>query len=341
MLARVSLALVVLVAFGCATGPRTRDLASDRRGRRGDRQSASAEPVTTVPAAPLPTVQPAPKGKRARTFVRAGARTLAIDEAFVYYGDNDNQGLYAAPKAGGEPVRLASRAPVAGAIALDAGSITWIASPGDAVLRLPLRGAEHPTTVRDGGIFSDVAIAHGDLFIAEAAGAGGALFHAAGSTTSRLASFDGTPRGVLADSAHAYVITPTKILRTPHAGHQLESISTGVAFAYPQIDDAFVYVLAEAGGMRVIGRVPKTGGPMTAVAGDVRDVPFEVAGGEIFYLDAVAPQLRAVPAAGGRPRVVLEDRVLAAASSIVADATTVYVATSSDENGAIVAIDRR
>lgn len=341
MLPRAPFALVVFaLALGC-TGGRARDVAGERKPRGG--ASDAAAPTATVPEAPQVSAAKVTPGTKARTVARASARALAIDATNLYYGDSESNALYALAKAGGEPVRLARHAPVAGAIAIDAESIVWIASPGDVVLKLPL-GADadaQPTTLRDRGIFSDVAIADGDVFIAEALGAGGALLRVTGATASRLASFDGTPRAVTADATHGYVVTPTKILRTPHARGEVETVATGVAFAHPQIDDAFVYVVAEVARVRTIVRFPKAGGAMTAIARDVRDAPFELEGGEVLYVDAVRPQLRAVRASGGDSRILVEDNVLSVASSVVADASAVYVATGSRESGVIVAFDRR
>lgn len=338
----VAAAIAVASAMlgGCGTG-RARDVAGDRRPKGHDVDASAAGSIATVPEAPQPSAQLAVPGSKARTIVRASARALAIDATNLYYGDSEEDAIYSLAKAGGEPVRLARHAPVVGAIAVDDKSIVWIASPGDAVLELPLRGGAQPTTLRDRGIFSDVAVANGEVFITEALGAGGALTRVTGATAARLASFDGAPRAALADASHAYVITPTKIFRTPHARGELEAIATGTAFANPQIDDAFIYVLTEIARVRVIARIPKAGGTVTAIARDVRDAPFELAGGEILFLDAVRPQVRAVRASGGDARVVVEDEVLSVASSIVADPTTIYVATGSRESGAIVAIDRR
>lgn len=343
MMARAQLALVLVVAVGCSSGGRARDVAGDRSPRGTPSHDAGTASTASVPEAPQGTAQPPRAGTTARLFARASARGLAIDATTVYYGDTADDAIYAAPKAGGGPVRLARHAPVAGAIALDAESVVWIASPGDAVLKLPLKAPPdtEPKTLRDRGIFSDVAVATGEVFITEALGAGGALIRVTGATASRIASFDGAPRAVAADGTHAYVITPTKIFRAPHAKGELETIATGVAFANPQMDDAFLYVLTEVAKVRVVARLPKAGGPLVAVARDVRDAPFELEGGEVLFFDAVRPQLRAVPAAGGDVRIVIEDEALATASSIVADATTAYVATGSRESGSILAVDRR
>lgn len=342
MSARSPLALIMVLALGCSSGGRARDVAGDRRGRGIDAGDAGTAATATVPEAPAPTAPAPPPGKKARLFVHASARALAIDATSVYYGDSENDAIYAAPKAGGEPIRLARHAPVTGAIALDAESIVWIASPGDSALKLALASpGTQPTTLRDRGIFSDVAMVNGEVFITEALGAGGALLRVTGPTASRLSSFDGPPRAVTADATHAYVITPTRIFRTAHTKGELETIATGSAFAHPQIDDAFVYVLSEVARVRTIVRIAKAGGAPTAIARDVRDAPFEVEGGEVVFFDAVRPQLRAAPVAGGEVRIVSEDEALTTATALVADASTVYVASGSRESGTIVAIDRR
>jgi hypothetical protein len=330
----------LVLASGCTTGGRARDVAGDRRRARDSGVDGSTA-TGTVPEAPEAAAVPAIPAKKARLLARASARALAIDTTTLYYGDSEDDGLYAIPKAGGDPVRLARHAPVAGAIATDAESVVWIASPGDAVLKLPRQGGEQPVTLRDRGIFSDVAVADGDVFITEAVGAGGALLRVTGPTAARLTSFDGAPRAVMADATYAYVITPTKVFRTPHARGELETIATGNAFANPQMDESFLYVVTEVDKVRVVARIPKAGGAMTAIARDVRDTPIEVATGEVFFFDPVRPQVRAVRTTGSDPRIVIEDEVLSTATTIVADATTVYVATGSRESGVIVAFDRK
>lgn len=274
-------------------------------------------------------------------MARATARALALDATSIYFGNSDDDGIYTVAKSGGEATRLARRAPVAGAIAVEGEWISWIASPGDAVLRLSLREGGQPTTLRDRGIFSDVATAGGDVFIAEAIGAGGALLRVTGATASRLSSFEGAPRAVMADATHAYVVTPTKIFRTPHAKGELETIATGAAFAYPQMDDSFLYVVTEVTGARIVARVPKAGGPMTTLARDVRDAAIEAEGADVLFLDATRSQLRSVPKAGGEARTLIEDEIFSGVAAMVADGTSIYVATGARETGVIVAVDRR
>jgi hypothetical protein len=336
----VSLFAAVPVGSACSSGTRARDVAGERRQRPQD-ASADADSATSVPEPPPVTVQQVVSGKRPRMLARATSRALAIDAANIYFGNSEDDGIYVVAKHGGEPMRLARRAPVTGAIAVDGDAVSWIASPGDAVLKLSLREGGQPTTLRDRGIFSDVAGAGGDVFITEAIGAGGALLRVTGPTASRLVSFEGAPRALLADGTHAFVVTPTKIFRTPHLKGELETIATGSAFAYPQVDDAFVYFVTEIEGTRVAARVPKAGGPITTLARDVRDAPIEIEGGDLLFLDAVRPELRSVPKNGGESRVIMEDEAFAGVTAIVADPGAVYVATGSRESGVIVAVDRK
>lgn len=330
-----------LSTAGCTGGARARDVAGDRRARGVDGDATIEGGVeTAVAEAPRQLAQPVAIGKKPRVFVQASSRALAHDAKNLYYGDNDDDGVFSIPKAGGTPVRLARHAPVAGALALDGDSITWIASPGDVVLRVSTSGGQ-PTTLRDRGIFADVASVSGDVFIAEAIGAGGALLRVTGATAARLVAFEGSPRVLLADATHAYVTTPTKVFRTPHVKGELETIATGVAFGSAESDDAFVYIVTEQDKARVVARFPKTGGPMSVVARDVRDGPIEIIGDELLYFDATKPQLRATRSSGGPARVVAESEAFAVVTALEADATTVYVATGSRERAAILAVDLR
>jgi len=331
-----------LVALGACSGGamRPRDVAGDRRprGLRGDASTDAADP-DMAPEPPPPVVQPVVNAKKPRVVVHANTRALAVDATSLYYGDSEDDGIYALPKAGGDPVRLARHAPVAGAIALDTDSVTWIGSPGDAVLRIALRGGGQPTTLREHGIFSDVATFRGDVFIAEAVGAGGALWRVTGATPTRIVGLDAAPRAVMADATHVYVITKSGIVRTPYPKAQIETVTTGTAFGTAEMDDTSIYVVVAADKSRVVAKVAKNGGAMTTLATGVRDGPIEVFGDEVLYLDAVRPALRAVPKAGGTSRLVAEDETLSGATAIEADGQTIYVATGSADNGAIVAVE--
>jgi hypothetical protein len=330
------LAAPIAVAFlvSACRGSRTRDVAGDRRS-----PFASDGGIAELPAAPAP-VHSAQARSRLRTFAKASARTLGTDAANLYYGDTENDGVFSAPKVGGSPTRLSRHAPVAGTIAIGEGSMFWVASPGDSVLKLPLEHADQPTTVREGGIFSDVATSGGDAFILEAMATGGILLRASAGTTTKITSFDGAPRAVVADETHTFVITRDAILRTSLTPGPAEALASGVALANPQHDTSSVFVLADDGGARVIKKVAKAGGAFITLARDVRDIPFEFEGDELLYLDATRPQVRAVAVGGGTSRVLIEDEKLTTAATLVADAKTVYVATGSRESGVIYSFER-
>ena len=292
--------------------------------------------------APPPAVDPEQaKTSTAKLVAKASARALAVDDTHVYYGDSDDDGVYAIDKTGGTTVRIARHAPVSGALALEGGFVTWVASPGDAVLRAPTKGGPQPTTLRDRGIFSDVAAMGDDVFLTEAIAAGGALYRVTGTTATKLAAFDGAPRAVMVDKTHAFVLTPGKIFRVPRTHGELETVGSGSHFSHAELDDAFVYVVGEVDRGRAILRFPKAGGEQTVVARDVRDAPIEVFGGEVLYFDATRPALRGVPVGGGASRVVLEDENLSTVSAIEADEKNVYVARGIHETGAVVAIPRK
>jgi hypothetical protein len=347
-LARLA-AVLLLVSAGlaslgaCSGGARRpRDVAGDRRprGRVADASAEAGDPGI-APEPPPPVVQPVVKANKPRVVAHASTRALALDATSIYYGDSEDDGIYALPKAGGDPVRLARHAPVAGAIALDTDTVSWIGSPGDAVLRVPLHGGAQPTTLRDRGIFSDVATFGGDVFIAEAVGSGGALWRVTGTTptATRIAGLDAAPRAIMVDATHVYVITKSGIVRTPYPKAQVETLAAGTAFGSAEMDDTSIYVVAAADKSRVVAKLAKTGGALTPLATGVRDGPLEVLGDEVLYLDATRPALRAVPKGGGPSRLVAEDGTLAGATAIEADGRTIYVAIGSAENGVIVAVD--
>jgi hypothetical protein len=341
----LALGLALSVLGGCR-GSHPPDSAGDRRPGRGGRlpESRSATIVGDAGVPQPPERVPekvAPSTSRARVVVRARARALATSATKLYYGDVDEDGVFSIEKSGGEATRIARRAPVSGGLALDSGTLAWVASPGDAVLRASVDGAE-VTTIRDRGIFSAVAAQGGDVFIAEAIGSGGAITRVTASTAARLASFEGPPRGLVVDDGHAYVVTPTRLFKTPHERGALTTLASGQAFEHPQLDDRHVYFVAADGGTRMLVRVPKAGGAMTTLARDVRDAPIAVTGNEIFYFDAARPQLRAARSdAPLQSRVVAEDDALAGPTALATDGAELFIATGEGPTGAVLAIPIR
>lgn len=325
---------VALAAVAACVGGRPRDVSGHPRAT-GTVDGGALAKIPEPPPAPPP---PKPASQRPRVIARAVSRVLALGPKDVYYGDQAEDGLFTIPKQGGEPVRLARRAPVAGTLTLEGDTLTWIASPGDAVLSISARGGA-VTTVREKGIFSDVTSDHGELFVSEVVAGGGALLKIAGGAATRLASFDAPPRALVADDARVYVVTATKLLAVPRARGEVVTLATGDGFDFPEIDATSIYLLAAAqGGARVVLRVPKEGGAPTVLATGVRQAPLEIAGPEIFFFDVDKPQIRGVPIGGGAVRVVADDETLTRPNQMEADDREIYVAT---EDGLVVAVPRR
>lgn len=348
MTRRPSLVSVLLAAaitsIGCG-GSRARDVAGERRpGSRaaGPGATSTGPAVPSVPPPPRAVAQPEARGAKTRILVHAGARAIAVDADNVYYGDSEQDAVFAIPKTGGEPRRLARRAPVAGTFALDQDELAWVATPGDVVLRVNVK-TEATATLHDKGIFSDVAAGQGEFFITEVFGSGGAILRAGKGFTTKVATLDASPRALVVSGDQLFVTTPQKLLRATRTRPDVEMLAVGAGFDNPQVSGDFVYVIATEpeGTSRTIARIPKAGGDLTPVVRDVRDAPIEVVGDEIFYFNAGRPQLRAMPVAGGKARIVAEDEAFSYAAALAADASSVYVATGAGEDGVILAVPRR
>jgi len=321
---------------------RARDVAGDRppRGMRNPATLASDASTEGPSIPPPPQAVASTPSVRPRVLVRASARAIAVDDTHLYYGDNAQDGVFALPKAGGEPTRIARRAPVAGALVLDQGALAWVASPGDVVFRVNVHDGS-VTTLQDKGIFSDVAAIAGETFVAEVLGPGGAILKGSGGTSTHLATLDASPRAIVVDEANVFVATPSKLLRVSRAHGEITTLAEGAGFESPQLDENFVYFVTSIPSGRILARVRKTGetvGNLTVVASNVRDAPIDVTNGQIVYIAGARPELCAVPSDGGTCRVIAEDDSLAYVTSIAVDETTVYTATGGVSEGAILAI---
>jgi hypothetical protein len=275
-------------------------------------------------------------------LARARAAAIATTPTHVYFGDEQDDALLALAKdapTGTEPTRIARRAPRPGALVATGGSLVWIGNPGDVVLRAGVEGVDvgEPTTLRDRGTFTDVAAAGDDVFIAEQTGAGGALTRITGATAARLATLSSAPRALVVGDEHAYVVTPTRILRVPRQRGEVATLAEGTAFGAAALDRDGIYVTAKRGATRAIVRVSTTGGPtVDVVDGGVRDAPITIFGGEIHFFDEKRPAILARSLAGGSVRIVTEDPVLARPTALAVDATGTYAATDDGRGGVVV-----
>jgi hypothetical protein len=358
------LSMALLLAAAC--GSKTADFA-----RRREMDAGPTEPPNTVAPPPRTTARPTVGGAKPRILAKSTSRALSVDAERVYYGDGFEDTLVAVRKEGGDPVRLARRAPVAGALALDGDALAWIAAPGDIVLRVPLRavandgGADAGTTVapgavlplREHGLFADVAANGGEIYVAEAQGTGGALTRIIGAgdvdpdagarmknalRSTKLATLDAAPRAIVVDATHCYVVTALKVVRTPRMSGALETITIGTDFDSPVLDGDYVYVVAGTGtaGAHDIVRVKKTGSATDTIVKDVRAAPIAIDRGEIFWFDPQRSRLMSLSLAGGTPRIVAQDDALSRPNAIATDADNVYVATGEREDGLVLAIAR-
>lgn len=311
----------------------------DGEGALGERAG-----TTTVRSVATPVAA----GKKPRVIARAHSVALATTKTHVYFGDADDDWLAALPKDAltgltPEVTRFAWHAPVRGALVADATSLTWIAAPGDTVLRMPLDGSTTPTTIREREIFTDVAAEGGDVFLVGAASGGGALTRITGPTAARLASFDAVPRSVMVDAVNVFVVTPKSVLRTPRRRGEVTTLATGTSLGASASDDSCIYVTAKHGTSRVIMRVPKYGGAMTAMSAidGVRDAPIAVQKGEVFFFDESRPALRAHAIDTGTTRVVSDDPVFERVNAMAVDDEAAWVATGEASSGAIVRVPLR
>jgi hypothetical protein len=301
-------------------------------GQRGRAADGGAQPVGS-PEVPRP---------KPREIARAHSVALAVDANQLYFGDANDDALFAILKrphaeGGTQPTRIARRAPMAGALSLDDDELFWIGTPGDVVLRAPIKGGT-PGTVRDRGIFTDVVALGGDVFITEARGTGGALTRVTGTTAAHLATLEGTPRGIVVDKERVWIATSSRILSTPRSRGEARELARGAGFASPQVDATWVYAtMSGSGRARVLVRVKKAGGPLETVATNVRDAPIALRDGVVYWFDADRPALLATPSA----RVVSEDPLLARPNAIVVDGESAYVAVGNGEDGRIVSVALR
>src|SRR5689334_18453192 len=138
---RKARAFVLTIVMGCSAA-----LACTKRSPRDfEAQNPKSEfpdgPSNTRPthdAGPAPThtlAAPLPGGLTPHEIARASARAIVTSPTQIYFGDDEDDALYALEKTDGggsmptrEMVRLARRAPMSNALAIDEGGATlaWI-----------------------------------------------------------------------------------------------------------------------------------------------------------------------------------------------------------------------
>lgn len=334
-------ALVVVALAAVACGGRVRDRVAGQHPRSefpAGARGGSALGHATTPA-PGASARPRPPERLAdvRTLARAVSRAITTDPHHVYFGDATDDGLFAVAKAGGEPVRLARRAPIRGALARDRDKLAWIGSPGDVVLQVSVAGGP-TTTLRDRGLFRDLAAGGGDVLFTEAEGAGGGLMRVTGPTAARVATLEAAPHGVALGAEDAFVVAGDKLLRAPRARGPVTSLLTASGVASPIVHgDRVLVVTTTADGEHVVTAVAAAGGTSSIVARHVRaGSPLAAHAGTLYLVDDERSRLRAVDLATGADRPFAEHDAFASAAALAADAEGVFAAT--DEAGVVLAV---
>lgn len=320
-------------------------------GGAGSQAPGAGGPVVEVMDQSRVVASPDVSGREPAPLVHANARALATDDSHVYFGDGNDDTLCSVVKVAREqsvsPTRLARRAPMQRALSVDAssGTVAWIGTPGDVVLRASTSGSP-PTTVRDRGIFVDVVADGGDLFFTEAKGAGGLLGRATKSSMAHLASFDGTPRGIAVTADRIYVATSSRLLAATRSRGDVTELASGASFATPLADDTSVYaVTAQPNSQsRLLVRVKKTGGPVELLAEGVREGPVTLHRGILYWFDADRPALLATPVdapPNATPRLVSRDPLFGRVNALVVDDDGAFIAVGSGDDAWIVVVSVR
>jgi hypothetical protein len=282
-------------------------------------------PETTTLEAPRPPGTTTTTGSAVasrRVLAESGTPALAIDGARVYYGSAAEDSLLARPKKGGNPTVVGQPAPVA--ISAGDGALAWIGHPGDTVLRVT-RVGDAPTKIGDGGIFTAIAVNRGDVFVTEAADEHGLLKKLTGVNAGLVAELDAAPRSLAVDDDSLFVLSASTVSVIPRAGGKPRSLGTARDLAHAALDREFVYATAALGTSRAVMRVAKHGGDLTAVQLGVRNAPFAIFEGNLYYLDATEPAIRRVSSSGGSSTVVASDVALAQVNALAVDASGIYV----------------
>jgi hypothetical protein len=324
----VAIAGASLVLGAACSGSTPRDVGPGTRRSEFPPEATGRRLPKVPPPEEVAAPPPSARAPSPRALARVISRAIATDRTHVYFGDAEDDALLAVPKAGGEPVTLARRAPVRRALSREDELVAWIPTPGDVVLSMAIQGGL-PKTLRERGIFADITTHGGDVYVTEVVSARGILTRITGHTASRLGTFDGQPRGIAADATDVFVATSASMVRAPRKRGDLVILAEGARFDAPATDDEHVYaVRTTSSGDASVIRLAKSGGELETVASGARpEAPFALHAGEIYFVDAARPVLRAARLADGTSRIVGEEAAIARTVAIAADDDGVFFAT--------------
>jgi hypothetical protein len=304
---------------------------------------------------------PIVSGKKPREISHANARAIVTSKSHIYFGDAEDDALFSLPKNSNDATRISRRAPMPSSLSFDdaTNTLVWIANPGDTVFRIvtahPSANAA-PSTVRDRGLFTDVAIASGgDVFITEAQNASGVLTRITGNTAARIATIDGLPRGIAVDADHVYVATTTRLAKTSRTLGAVVDLAKGSSFSHPHVvegGDVIATTTPEGQATthkRIIVRARKKTGlsgtdqiGVDTIASNVRDAPIAVHKGIAYWFDADRPALlsQSITASSSSPQtIVSEDPIFEHPNAIAVDDDGIYIATGYGESARVVVVN--
>ena len=295
----------------------------------GGARTAAPVTIRSLTGPPL-LIEPPPLVER-QVIARARTAALATDVDNVYFGDLARDELYAAPKRGGERIRIGDRAPLE--IALGE-RITWIGAPGNILLAARPNGGSS-VLIQTSGLFTDVASDSRDVLVTNAMEASGVILRMTGSTASSVATLDVRPLELATDSMTAYVLSDRAIHAVRRTGGAPRVVLEGVSLAGLEVAGGFIFATGMVGPSRALLRISTSGGEPVVLERAVRRAPFSVFAEDVYFLDADQPELRRVAVLGGPSGFVARAPELARVTELVVDASGIYLATE-DEIGPVV-----
>jgi hypothetical protein len=166
-----------------------------------------------------------------------------------------------------------------------------------------------------------------------------------GESAARLASFDGSPRGIAVDGQQVYLATTSRLLAAPRqpgpgGSQKVSELAAGASYANAVLDGrGWLYATARTDrtARHVIVRVKTTGSPVETVARDVRDAPIALHEGALYWFDAERPLLLA-SSEGSPPRTVSDHPSFERPGALAVDDDGAFVATGDGEDSRILVV---
>ncbi len=286
--------------------------------------------IRSAAGPPLRIEEPPPLEER-RVIARVRTAALATDIDRIYFGDVARDELDAAPKAGGERSRVGIGAPLEIAVGE---RVDWIGAPGNVVMTMR-PGEPSRVLLRTRGVFTDVASDGPDVFVTDAMQESGVLTRITNTKATRLARFDARPVELALDAMNAYVLFDSKVVAVPRTGGEPRTVFEGEALRGLDVSGGGVFTTAMVGPSRALIRQDVRGGRAVVLQHAVREGPFAVFAGQVYYLEAEEPTIRRVATNGGASGIVARAPELARVSKLLVDGSGIYLVTE-DERGPLV-----